>query len=420
MRLALSMDSPFRLRGTRFSAPAAARVMQSSGRDRVEQDSQLGAGRIETIMPLTTEFVGTTNVNPSSTQSDILQLLLRMHDAEASDLHLVPGYRPMYRVHGDLRPAGETVLAPGSALEAVRAVSTPETSARVGNMNDLDFALSLPGPSGVARFRVNVFASRGDFGACFRAIPEKIPSLGELGFPIELAEKITRLNNGLVLVTGITGSGKTTTLAALIQMINARGGSRIITIEEPIEYVYPQTDGSVVTQREVGTDISSFFDGLRYGLRQDPDVLLVGEIRDRETAQLALSAAETGHLIFATMHTIDAKGAVTRIVDLFPPEQHDDIRTQLSMSLRYVIAQHLLQTGSGGRRVLAMEVMYANFSVRSAIRQWKIKNIESAIQSGRKDGMFTLDADLRRLVTANQLPIEVARTFAKDPEEFGA
>lgn len=343
-----------------------------------------------------------------------------MHDAEASDLHLVPGYRPMYRIHGDLKPASEDILTAGAALDAVRAVAPPKVLDRIGATNDLDFALSLDAPGGVARFRANIFVSRGDFGACFRAIPERVPPLSELGFPVELAEKITRLNNGLVLVTGITGSGKTTTLAALIQMINARGGSRIITIEEPIEYVYPQTSASVVTQREVGTDIDTFYDGLRYGLRQDPDVLLVGEIRDRETAQLALSAAETGHLIFATMHTTDAKGAVTRLVDLFPSEQHDDIRTQLSMSLRYVIAQHLLQTGTGGRRVLAMEVLYANFPVRSAIRQGKIENIESAIQSGRKDGMYTLDSDLRRLVTANQLPIDVARTFAKDPEEFGA
>lgn len=352
--------------------------------------------------------------------SAILKLLHGMHTAEASDLHLVPGYRPMYRIHGDLKPAAESILAPVAALEAVRAVAPKEMASRLGMANDLDFALSLDGPGGVARFRVNVFASRGDYGACFRAIPERIPEMSELGFPVELAEKITRMKSGLVLVTGITGSGKTTTLAALIQMINARGGARIITIEEPIEYIYPQTGASMVTQREVGADIASFYDGLRYGLRQDPDVLLVGEVRDRETAQLALSAAETGHLIFATLHTTDAKGAITRLVDLFPPEQHDDIRTQLSMSLAYVVAQHLLQTGTGGRRVLAMEVMYANFSVRSAIRQWKIKNIESAIQSGRKDGMFTLDADLRRLVTANQLPIEVARAFAKDPEEFGA
>ena len=174
-----------------------------------------------------------------------------------------------------------------------------------------------------------------------------------------------------------------------------------------------------MTQREVGRDVASFYDGLRFGLRQDPDVILVGEIRDRETAQLALSAAETGHLIFATMHTTDAKGAMTRLIDLFPAERHDDVRTQLSMSLRFVIAQHLLPSGNGGRRVLAMEVLYANFAVRSAVRQGKIENLESAIQSGRRDGMYSLDVDLRRLVEQGRINMDTARAFAKDPSEFG-
>lgn len=351
---------------------------------------------------------------------DLKSLLAAMVKADASDLHLVPGYRPMQRVHGELRAMGAQVIGAGSVPDMLRSVVPPELHARIGAGCDLDFALALPMGKGAARFRINVFSSRGDFGACFRAIPEAIPSLGDLGFPAELAERITRLKNGLVLVTGITGSGKTTSLAALIQMINTGGGRRIITIEEPIEYVYPACADSVVTQREVGTDVASFYDGLRYGLRQDPDVILVGEVRDRETAQLALSAAETGHLIFATLHTTDAKGAVTRLVDLFPPEQHDDIRTQLSMSLRYVLAQHLIPAGAGGRRVLAMEVLFANYGVRSAIRLGKIENIESAIQSGRKDGMQTLDADLRRLVQERRITLETAREFAKDPAELGA
>lgn len=351
-------------------------------------------------------------------ENRLTNLLRKMASTEASDLHLVPGHRPVYRVHGSLLPADDTPLSPGSVLELVRGIAPPESHARLG-ATDLDFAMTLPGDH-PARFRVNVFSARSDFGACFRAIPDRIPSLAELGLPQELAERITRLKNGLVLVSGITGSGKTTTLAALIQLINERGGSRIITIEEPIEYIYPARESSIVTQREVGTDVAGFYDGLRYGLRQDPDVLLVGEIRDRETAQLALSAAETGHLILATLHTSDAKGAITRLIDLFPPEQHADIRTQLSMSLRYVLAQHLIPTGNGGRRVLALEVLFANFGVRSAIRQGKIENIESAIQSGRRDGMWTLDSDLRRLVAEGRIRIETAREFAKDPDEFGA
>jgi twitching motility protein PilT len=351
--------------------------------------------------------------------TQLLKLLQSMAQAEASDLHLVPGYRPMYRIHGDLKPVDLPVVQPGEALQMVRTVAPAEAASRLSEQTDIDFAVQLGEGDQALRFRVNVFASRGDRGACFRAIPNLIPTLSELGFPEELGEKTIAFKHGLVLITGITGSGKTTTLAALIQMLNLRGGYRIITIEEPVEYIYPQCTNSVVTQREVGVDVASFYDGLRFGLRQDPDVLLVGEIRDRETAQLALSAAETGHLIFATMHTTDAKGAITRIVDLFPSERHEDIRTQLSMSLRGVIAQHLLPTGAGARRMLAMEVMFANFATRAAIRQGKIETLDSAIQSGRKDGMVSFDADLRRLAEQGQISLETARAFAKDPSEFG-
>jgi twitching motility protein PilT len=345
-------------------------------------------------------------------------LLTGMAGLEASDLHLVPGYPPMYRIHGELRAVAGQPIAPGEALAMVGSLAPPEPAARLNGACDLDFAVQIGEGPQPARFRVNLFASRGDKGACFRAIPGRIPTLAELGFPQELGERMIAQQNGLILLTGITGSGKTTSLAALIQMLNERGGCRIITIEEPIEYLYEPRPHAIVTQREVGVDVASFYDGLRYGLRQDPDVILVGEIRDRETAQLALSAAETGHLIFATMHTSDAKGAITRLVDLFPADQHEDIRTQLSMSLRFAIAQHLLPSGGGGRRVLALEVMYANFAVRSAIRQGKIESLDSAIQSGRKDGMFSLDVDLRRLLDKEMISLETARSFAKDPAEF--
>jgi twitching motility protein PilT len=339
-----------------------------------------------------------------------------MHAREASDLHLVPGYRPMFRIGGVLLPALDAPLADG-AVPALLAALAPDETFDDGQGADADFAVHLDPPGG-PRFRVNVFSSRGRIGACFRAIPDRIPDLDSLGFPADLANRIAAQRNGLVLVTGITGSGKTTTLASLIQRLNAQGGFRIITIEEPIEYLYPAAADSIVTQREVGRDVASFYDGLRYGLRQDPDVILVGEIRDRETAQLALSAAETGHLIFATMHTTDAKGAITRMIDLFPPEQHADIRTQLSLSLRFVIAQHLLPAGDAGRRVLATEALSASFAVRSAIRQGQIEKLESAIQSGRRDGMWTLDMDLRRLLGDGRISAQTAREFAKDPSEF--
>lgn len=350
--------------------------------------------------------------------SQLVKLLSGMSKAEASDLHLVPGYSPMYRVHGELENSGVSMIQPGEAIEMVRSISPADVLSRLNNGTDVDFAVQLNEEHGSTRFRVNVFSSRGDYGACFRAIATQVPSLAELGFPVAIAERILSFNNGLVLVTGITGSGKTSSLAALIQLLNTKGGRRIITIEEPIEYLYPTCENSIVTQREVGRDVASFYDGLRYGLRQDPDVILVGEIRDRETAQLALTAAETGHLIFATIHTRDAKGAVTRLVDLFPAEQQDDVRTQLSLSLRYVIAQHLLPTGAGGRRVLAMEVLFANFAAGSAIRKGKVESLDSVIQSGRKDGMFTLDMNLRRLVEEGRIEIATARSFAQDPDEF--
>jgi len=344
-----------------------------------------------------------------------------MAAAEASDLHLVPGHPPMFRIHGLLSAVpGQPPVEPEEVLPALRAVAPPDVAERLTEARDLDFAVQLGDGEETLRFRVNVFASRGRRGACLRAIPRTIPELDELGFPADLAARILAQQNGLVLITGITGSGKTTTLAALVESLNRRGGYRIITIEQPIEYVYPARPGSLVTQREVGVDVGSFHDGLRYGLRQDPDVILVGEIRDRETAQLALSAAETGHLIFGTLHTADAKGAVTRLIDLFPPEQHDDLRGQLALSLRFVVAQHLLpRADGGGRRVLALESLVSTFPVRAAIRTGRVENLDSAIQSGRKEGMFSLDVDLRRLLTAGLITLDTARAFAKDPGEFG-
>ncbi len=238
-----------------------------------------------------------------------------------------------------------------------------------------------------------------------------------MGFPEGLARRLIAHTNGLVVITGVTGSGKSTTLAALIDLFNQAGGYRVITVEEPIEYVYGRVSSSMITQREVGRDVDSFFDGLKYGLRQDPDVILVGEIRDRETAQMALSAAETGHLIFTTLHTKDTKGAVTRFVDLFPHGTQDDVRMQLALSLRSVVGQHLLQPVSGeGKRVLALEILHVNNPVRVAIKFGKIDSIESALQTGKRDGMMTLDEDLQRLAMERKISLATARRFAKDPD----
>lgn len=348
--------------------------------------------------------------------SDLLEPMPRM---EASDLHLVPGHRPTYRIHGDLIPASEQTISPEETLQMIESIVPPHLADAMAERRDCDFAVQLDTANGPLRFRANVATSRAALGACFRAVPNQIPTLPELGFSGELGARIVNARDGLVLITGITGSGKTTTLAALIQMLNTAGGRRIITIEEPIEYIYEGIGSSIITQREVGTDVPTFYEGLRSGLRQDPDVLLVGEIRDRETAQLAISAAETGHLVFATMHTRDAKSAITRLIDLFPPVRHDELRAQLAMSLRFAIAQHLVPSTFGGRRVLALESLAANFSVRSAIRQGRIEMLDTAIQGGRADGMFGLDTDLSRLVAEERISQETARTYAHDPSEFG-
>ncbi|MFO0973557.1 MAG: PilT/PilU family type 4a pilus ATPase [Phycisphaerae bacterium] len=351
---------------------------------------------------------------------EIERLLAAMTQREASDLHLVAGYPAMLRVHGELHSVDGAGLPGEQVLELMRSIAPAGARERIGRATDVDFAAGVVLGGTSHRFRVNVFQSRGQAGACLRLIPSEIPPLASLGFPAETADRILALNAGLVLLCGVTGSGKTTSLAALIQRINSAGGQRVITIEEPIEYVYPRCERSVVTQREVGTDVASFAEGLRSGLRQDPDVLLVGEIRDRETAQLALSAAETGHVILSTLHTADAKGAITRLIDLFPPELHNDARTQLSLSLRYVVSQHLLPPPQkGARRVLAVEVLAANFAVRACIRSGKIEGLDSAIQSGKKDGMVSLDAQLRELVQRGQIDLATARQFAKDPAELG-
>ncbi|HPF38495.1 MAG TPA: PilT/PilU family type 4a pilus ATPase [Phycisphaerae bacterium] len=348
---------------------------------------------------------------------DLLEPMARL---DASDLHIVPGHRPTYRIHGDLTAASELVISPEETLQLVESIIPKRLEEAMSQRLDCDFAMQLDDDAErPMRFRVNVATSRNAVGACFRAIPNEIPTLPELGFPGDLGARIINQRDGLVLITGITGSGKTTTLASLIQMLNTAGGRRIITIEEPIEYIYAPIGSSIITQREVGMDVPSFYEGLRSGLRQDPDVLLVGEIRDRETAQLAISAAETGHLIFATMHTRDAKSAITRLIDIFPAERNEEIRAQLAMSLRFAIAQYLLPSVIGGRRVLALESMYGSFGVRSAIRQGRFETLDTAIQGGRADGMFTLDTDLSRLVADNRISMDTARAYAHDPSEFG-
>ncbi len=353
-----------------------------------------------------------------SQQDEINRLLHAAADREASDVHLVPGYPVTLRVHGRLEPVGQALEA-DKVRQMVESILPERLIGRLDSAKNFDFSIALQHKGAPCRFRANVYLAQSQWCGAFRYVPNEIPSFEWMGFPEGLAQRLVNHKNGLVIITGVTGSGKSTTLAAMVNVLNQKGGCRIITVEEPIEYVHPRIGSTLVTQREVGRDVDSFFDGLKYGLRQDPDVILVGEIRDRETARMALSAAETGHLILTTLHTQDAKGAISRMCDLFPHDAQDDVRAQLALSLRSVISQHLLPPSrEGDKRVLAMEILHVNQPVRVSIKFGKVDSIESAIQTGRRAGMLTLDDDLQRLVVAGRITLETARRFAKNPDDI--
>jgi twitching motility protein PilT len=348
--------------------------------------------------------------------AELLELLHQAAEREASDVHLVPGYPATFRVHGNLETVGDAVLDSDQVERMVRTLVPERFEASALERMSVDCSLSIVHNGSPCRFRANVYLAQDRWCACLRQIASEIPSFEWLGFPQELAQRLVSYTNGLVIITGVAGSGKSATLATLVDFLRKTGNHHILTVEEPIEYLHHPGAGGLVTHREVGRDVDSFADGLKYGLRQDPDVVLVGEIRDRETAQMALSAAETGHLIFTTLHTRDAKGALTRFVDLFPHDSQDDVRKQLAMSLRSVVSQHLLPSAvPGEKRVLALEVLHATPQVQAAIRAGKIESIESNIQTGRKEGMLKLDDDLQRLVRLGKISVETARRFAKDP-----
>ncbi len=355
---------------------------------------------------------------PNSLEVDgngLSEWLQQAVDMGASDLHLVVGHRPTLRLHGSLTeleaPPLEDVMLRSSLLTNCPA----RAKEQLEKNRNIDYALELPLAGGTRRFRVNLFVCGPHFGACVRIVPSEIPDFRWAGFPEDLADRLAHLRNGLVLVTGITGAGKTTSLAMIINLLNQQGGYRIITVEDPVEYIFPKYATSIVTQREVGTDVGSFADGLKYGLRQDPDVILVGEIRDRETAQMALSAAETGHLVFSTLHTRDAKGAISRYADLFPSGVQGEVRSQMAMSLRAVISQILIPSSDPeAKRELALEVMINNAPIASAIRLGKLESLETNIQTGRSDGMLTLDESIKRLVSLGKITREAAGRFVSD------
>ena len=330
----------------------------------------------------------------------------------ASDLHLAVGLPPVMRLHGSLAPLDAEPLTPEDTDRLMRSF-TPEQHIRsLEEHGGSDFGFGF---GDLARFRVSIFRQKGHVGIVLRQIPTKMLTLEEIGLPAQLKDLLFK-PRGLILVTGPTGSGKTTTLASMINIINQERDCHIITIEDPIEY-YHQHKKSVVTQREIGVDVPAFKEALRRALRQDPDVILVGEMRDLETMEAAITAAETGHLVFATLHTTGAARTVDRIVDAFPTNQQEQIRTQLSTSIVAVISQILMPRKDKAGRIAAFEIMIATPSIRSLIRDNKTFRITSDLQTGAKWGMQTLDAHLIDLWQAGKIAYEELVTKAQDTEE---
>jgi len=347
-------------------------------------------------------------------QLDFAEVLLEVLDRRASDLHITAGTPPMLRVRGRLAPMeGYPVLTPTDTREIVYSILSDSQRQRFENNWQLDFAYQIPGK---ARFRVNAYFQRSAVGAAFRLIPFDVVPLETLGLPPVVAEFANR-PRGLVLVTGPTGSGKSTTLASLIDEINQTRDEHILTIEDPIEFLHKHKR-CIVNQRELGQDAPSFALGLKAALRQDPDVILVGEMRDQETIGTALTAAETGHLVFATLHTQDAPQTIDRIIDVFPPHQQQHVRVMLSVALQGVVAQQLLPTADGSGRVAAVEVLIPTPAVRNLIREGKTHQIYSAIQTGGEHGMQTMDSALTDLVRAGRITRDAARRRASVPAEL--
>src|SRR4051795_7750435 len=344
---------------------------------------------------------------------DFADILLEVIEAKASDLHLTAGSPPMVREKGKLRPLDYPVLGPADTREIVYSILNNEQRKRLEVDWQIDLSYSVPNK---ARFRVNAFFQRASIGAVMRTIPTDIPRLQDLGLPPVLAD-FTKKPRGFVLVTGPTGSGKSTTLAAMIDMINKERHEHILTIEDPIEFLH-RHQNCIVNQRELGTDAMTFADGLKAALRQDPDVILVGEMRDLETMATALTAAETGHLVFATLHTQDTAQTVDRIVDAFPPSQQHQVRVQLSVSLQGIVTQQLLPTADGESRVCATEILVPTPAVRNLIREGKTHQIYSALQTGGAHGMQTMDAALVDLVRRNKITRELAMKRSSTPEEL--
>jgi len=345
---------------------------------------------------------------------DFAEVLTRMAQEKASDVHLSPGFAPALRMRGKIVPLEEYgPLSTQHTRDTVYSLLNDDQRKRFESNKQLDLAYAVPG---VARFRVNCFFQRGSISAAFRRIPHEIPKLEELGLPPVLGE-LTKKPRGFVLVTGPTGSGKSTSLAAMIDMINEAREEHILTIEDPIEFLHSHKR-CLVNQREIGSDADDFALALKSALREDPDVILVGEMRDLETMSTALTAAETGHLVFATLHTQSTAQTIDRIIDVFPSEQQKQVRMQLSIALQGIVTQQLLPTADGSGRVCACEVLMPTPAVRNLIREGKTHQIYSAIQTSGSIGMQTMDAHLAQLVRMGRISPKLAEQRASVPEEL--
>ncbi len=344
---------------------------------------------------------------------DIDELLNKAVQRKASDVHITAGLPPVLRIDGRLVPMDTDRIHPGTSQKLIYSMLTDQQKKTFEENFELDFSY---GVAGVGRFRVNIFLQRGSVGAVMRSIPSKIPSLQELRVP-KIVETLTRKPRGLILITGPTGSGKSTTLAACIDAINTTRDAHIITIEDPIEYLHRHKK-SMINQRELELDTKSFTRALRSVLREDPDVILIGEMRDLETMEAALTIAETGHLVFATLHTNTAAGSVDRIVDVFPPHQQTQIRTMLAMNLEAVCSQQLIAKVGGVGRVPAVEVLIATPGIKNLIRENKVHQIGAAIQTGGQVGMQTMDQALKDLYSAGLITYQDALTRSHNLEDI--
>jgi twitching motility protein PilT len=366
------------------------------------------------LEPAETSSLAARELARSDARDALDTMLVALIDVGGSDLHLTVGAPPTVRINGDLSHLPDyDLLTAEDTAKLVRSILTPEQWLRFETDLEFDMAYDVPG---LSRFRVNLFQQRNAYGAVLRAIPHEIKPLDELGIPEQIA-KFAALPRGLVLVTGPTGSGKTTTLASLLDLANRTRRDHIVTIEDPIEFIH-EHKRCLVNQREVGVDTEGFATALKHVLRQDPDIILVGELRDLETVSTAITAAETGHLVLATLHTQSAAQTIDRVIDIFPPHQQQEIRAQLSTALQGVVTQALVKRADGQGRTVVCEVMFATAAIRNLIREGKNHQIPSFMQSSGADGMLTFDQDLAGKVQQSVIGYDQALELCHAPEEF--